>query len=354
MKHKASVQLRRIPIIFCLIFSVFVLLIYPSQISNGIKRGIFLVTENVIPALFPFMVLSSYISKSHIIDPICKVLDKPSKKIFKISGKGIMCVLLGFCGGYPIGAKTACEYYKSGNVSQEEVQRLFIWCVNPSPAFIITSVGYLMLGSSGAGKIIYLSCVISSLFSGMVARFAGDEKYTAPNNVAAQGKENIFVESVSSAGKAMLCVCGWVLTFSAVSAGLEIFIKNRDLLTFMSSVFEVTTGCKTAVSEGLSLPLIAAIAGFGGFAVIFQIAPYLERCCVNIKHFICWRIFNSALSAVVCNFFINLYPSTLKAGASVTVGTASLNVSHSIFSAIILVITCVVLILEVDYKKKLC
>ena len=54
---------------------------------------------------------------------------------------------------------------------------------------------------------------------------------------------------------------------------------------------EVTTGCKTAVSYSLSLPVIAGISGFGGFAVICQCASYSNLCKVKMKYLI-GRVFD--------------------------------------------------------------
>ena len=45
--------------IVIILFCVLAVLIFPKEISNGVKNGLILLGENLIPALFPFMVLSS-------------------------------------------------------------------------------------------------------------------------------------------------------------------------------------------------------------------------------------------------------------------------------------------------------
>ena len=142
--------------------------------------------------------------------------------------------------------------------------------------------------------------------------------------------------------------------FSAITKVLRRFISNDVMYVFISSVSEITVGCTTLIKNNISVPVICAALGFGGFAVIFQIAPYLEKCNFSLKYIICWRILTGALSAFYCSQILNLCPLSLQVYKTVTLGSATLHFSHSITAAIILLVTCTVLILEVDYRKKVC
>ncbi|MBE6800880.1 MAG: hypothetical protein E7529_06710, partial [Ruminococcaceae bacterium] len=70
MKRFSSILLKNIftLIIVCAIGAC--LIIYPKSTAQGIKNGFLLLGNNLIPALFPFMVLSSYISGSTIAEII--------------------------------------------------------------------------------------------------------------------------------------------------------------------------------------------------------------------------------------------------------------------------------------------
>ena len=163
----------------------------------------------------------------------------------------------------------------------------------------------------------------------------------------------MFINAVAFSCKAMLSICGWVLLFSAFSRGINSFIHNHTVSVFFKAVAEVTVGSTTAVQEGLSLPVIGAITGFGGLAVIFQIAPYLEKCSFKLKYFICWRLVNAALSAFYCLKLVALFPNTVSS-STYLFNSYTPSIAHTPLASIILLLTCILLVFEVDNKRKIC
>ena len=330
------------------------LIIYPKNTAEGIKNGFLLLGNNLIPALFPFMVLSSYISQSTIAQAISKFFEKPFRFIFKASGYGVIAMILGCLGGYPVGAKTVCEFYESGKISRNDAERLLYWCINPSPAFLITAIGTFMLGDAEIGFILYFSCLLSSLTIGFFCRFlSSDEIYSVETRLP-ESKESIFVKSVSRGSEGMLGICGWILTFCVLASLCDALKLPYSISYIIKAVGEVTTGCKNAVSAGLSLPVIAAISGFGGFAVICQCASYSSVCKLKMKFLVCSRIINSALSAIFCSLLLKIFPQCENASVIISAGTTTFTLYHSISASIILIIMCILLVLEVDNRKKIC
>lgn len=346
--------LKLLPMLVGTVLCVAGLVIYPKETADGIKNGLLLLAENIIPSLFPFMVLSTYISSSPLIDFFAKILEKPAQKIFKTNAVALISVILGLLGGYPIGAKSAAEFYERGKLTENEVRRLLCWCVNPSPAFVITAVGTFMLANTKSGIILYFSCLSATLTIGFCTRFFSDGKSTLKTAESTVDRKNIFVNSVSVGSEAMFSVCGWVLVFSAIAVLSDVFSPNKTVAVLLKSVLEVTTGCGYAVSNGLPLPVICAILGFGGLAVIFQIAPYTEKCNIQIKTFICVKIINGALSSFFCSQFLKIFPQSTAVFTEIHAGGTVFPISHSISATLILLLMCTVLIFEVDNKRKMC
>ena len=330
------------------------LIIYPQNTAEGIKNGFLLLGNNLIPALFPFMVLSSYISGSSVAEMISRFFEKPFKLIFKTSGYGVIPFILGSLGGYPVGAKTVCEFYQNGKISQNDAGRLLYWCINPSPAFLITAVGTFMLGNTKSGFILYFSCMLSSLTVGFFCRFLSNGEIHPIEIQSAKSKESIFVKSVAKGSEGMLAICGWVLTFCVLASLCDALNLPYSVSYIINSVGEVTTGCKNAMSSGLSLPIIAGISGFGGFAVICQCASYSSHCKVEMKYLICARLINAALSGIYCSAFLKFFPQCENVSVVIGSGNATFTLYHSISASIILIIMCALLILEVDNRKKVC
>ncbi len=354
MKKLSSLLLKNLVTLIIVSAISVCLVLHPKFTVTGIKNGFELLGNNLIPALFPFMVLSSYVSKSDISQFIKKLFEKPFRYIFKTNGYGIMPFVMGLLGGYPIGAKLINDFNKEGKITQNETERLFYWCINPSPAFTITAVGTFMLGNTQSGFILYASCVLASLTVGFFCRFITDDTYHSLKCEKNNKNKNIFVKSVSDAGEAMLSVCGWMLTFSVISAFCDGLIFQSSALTLIKSVAEVTLGCKNASETGLSLPIIAGILSFGGLAVICQCLKYSTECGVKPKFFICARLINAALSSLYCSFIIKLFPGSQEVVAIISTSKMQFTLYHSTAATIILLIMCILLILEVDNRKKVC
>lgn len=331
------------------------LLVYPSYTSAGIKKGLLLLGENIIPSLFPFMVLSTYVSQSPATEFMARLMDKPSRKIWNVNGNGLIAVFLGLIGGYPVGAKTVAEFYADGKLSQQEASKLMNWCVNPGPAFVITAVGTYMLNNTVSGIILYASNLLSCLYISIFTRFFNSiELPKAPCYSSKEKSSNLLIKSVSTGSEGMLSTCGWVLTFSAVAALLDATVTTKGLRLFLQCVTEVTTGCGICTQVPLPLPAISAVIGFGGFAVIAQVAPYLTKCGVSIKQFICWKAVNSALSAFFCSGLLKLFPQGIAVFSGSSQASPVPTLSSGISVAIVLFLMCLVFIFEVDNKRKIC
>ena len=342
-----------LPAFLGIFLSVSGLLIFPKEASDGIKAGFGLLGSDLLPSLFPFMVISAYVCENKLIHKLASFLDKLTKKTFKTNGYGIIAFILGIMGGYPVGAKVIRDYYVTGKLNQNEAERLFYWCINPSPVFSVTAVGLLMMGNIKTGGIIYLSCILSSITIGFFCRFLSDDTTTKKIDFTVPKKvDNSCVKAVSSGTEAMLSICGWVLIFSAFSYVVSALPLNESIKLFVKSISEVTTGCNTAIENRLPVAVVTAIVGFGGFAVIFQINSFASSCNVKLSRLVCSRVINSSFSVVFYSLITKLFPQYTE--AAVVIGTESNNfiLYKNIPAAILLLIMCALLILEVDNRKK--
>ena len=138
---------------FVLLIILVELILHPQEIGFGIKNGLRLSGECVIPSLFTFMIFSAYISVSPYTHHLSRLFEKPAHLLFGTNGEGLCTVILGMLGGYPIGAKTVSDFYNRNLLSQNQAKQLFSWCVNPSPAFVITATGTFMLRNTATGVI---------------------------------------------------------------------------------------------------------------------------------------------------------------------------------------------------------
>ena len=354
MKKYFKTLVTDLPKILCAIGILAIIIIHPETATKGVKNGISLLLTIIIPSLFPFLVLSSFIASSKAFYNLSGIMGPLTTRIFKINKNGFIPILMGLTGGYPIGAKVTADLYKANRLTQNEAERLMLFTINSGPAFALTAVGTNMLGNTLSGVILYISTILTSLTIGFFCRFLSDKKELDVNKIITSEKsENIFINSVASGANAIINISAWVLTFSCLSEIIFAFNLAEKTALFLNAIMEVSNGCKVC-SQVISLPLISAILGFGSFSVICQVSPYLKACKVKMKNFFVSRILNASLSAFFTFNLIKLFPEAVNTSVVFHVNNQPLNLSYTVASSIFLLVMCLIFVLQVDNRKKIC
>ena len=143
--------LRDSVVLIALLTAALALVTAPTQAMTGAKNGLTLCCNVIIPSLFPFFVLSSLAVDLGLAAYLGRLLEGVMRPLFRVSGCCAMAVVLGFVGGYPLGAKTALELYRQGLCTKTETERLLAFCNNSGPAFILGVVGAGIFGSGQIG-----------------------------------------------------------------------------------------------------------------------------------------------------------------------------------------------------------
>ena len=75
--------------------------------AQAVREGLALCGGSVIPALFPFLVVSRLFVATGSAAALGQLLAPLTRRMLGVSGPGGTAVLLGLLGGYPVGAQTA-------------------------------------------------------------------------------------------------------------------------------------------------------------------------------------------------------------------------------------------------------
>ncbi len=273
-------------LLFCLM-SVLVLLLtfaYSDAVIEAMKTGMALCTKTVIPALFPFLVISELLVSSGATNVIGRFFAKPLGALFSLSRHGASVVLLGMLCGFPIGIKSAISLYRQGKISRAELLHLSTFCNNPSSAFLISAVGGTLFGSALFGVLLYLTHIISSFIIGFAGRFYFEKaKCESAYAVCSENKKerhagfvSAFTNAVRQSAEGMLFICAFVVFFSAVLGALRVLCDNFALpelfRVLLFGAFEMTSGISAAsrLPTAAAIPVCAAIGGWSGLSVHFQ------------------------------------------------------------------------------------
>lgn len=327
---------KKILITFILFVSIFILIAKTEVVTSAAKYALLLCATSVIPALFPFFVLTGLMVNCGVVTTLGNFLSPVSDKLFKTSGAGAVVFIMGILCGYPTGARVISELYLSGRLSKDEAERLLAFCNNSGPLFVIGAVGVGMLGSKELGILLYgihvISAVITGVFLSLFAK-EQDNKISASTYILPFGEA--FTASVESAVKSILNVCGYVVFFGCFVEVIKPYIPG----VFINSLFEVTVGAKDIISSGIKnndmLMLLSGTIGFGGVCVFFQVKGATTKARLSC---VCY-LFGKTLQMTVSMALMKIYLMTKRevmVFAPVSVAHTTFHVSYVILFVFLL------------------
>lgn len=305
----------------CLFFLLFLMLISPKVTVSGAANGLLLWYSSVVPALFPFMVLSSLIVSGGGLS----VLMAPFRLIFGpllgLSDAGCYVLISGLVCGFPMGAKTCADFLLTGQISRQEGRLLMAICNHPSPMFVL---GYFY--SFFAGKLplplLLLAVYGPAVLLAAAARLTEWRK-PHPRGTAAHSNglphlqpaaDAVSFDQAILSSVEVLCKIGGCLMFFSIA--IE-FLRNvswlpAPLFLFLTGALEMTTGIRE-LALGLPFPLSAAAAcaslTFGGCSGVFQTMAAIgnaKKAGLSIRQYCVWKLLHAALAAEILLCFCRL------------------------------------------------
>lgn len=350
------VNIRKLPgvfMCFCAAAAATVLVAYPQQAVCGAGEGLRICAGVVVPSLFPFLALSAFAAASPSCKAALRFLSPLMRHIFRLPAAATPAVLFGIIGGYPVGCTTAYRLFSRNEITAEQAQRLTCFCVNAGPAFVITAVGSVMLGSIRAGIILFASCVLSSLLIGIMLGFTAEKPTETESDIRQTGGEiQALVDGTEKAAQSIIKICAWTVLFSCISAVLQAHIANDRLFAVLKCITEVTSGCAVVTQSG-NLCAVAATLGWGGLCVCCQVLESVKKCGASLSVFFAFRAVNSALAAVICSVLLRFFPIEQSVFSNVASVTAN-RFSYSACATAALMCLCIVFVIDLDRSRKMC
>lgn len=274
------------------------LLALSSQAAEAVRQGLRLCAEAVVPALFPFFVLSSLFVSLGCADVPSQLLGRLMHRLFGCSGSGGSAFLLGILGGYPLGARTIGELYRTNRLSLPEAEALLCFCNNAGPAFILGIAGLGVFGELRVGVWLYLIHVAAATIVGLVL---GRAKGGAPHRrTVSQPVPPFFsalVDAIASAGAAMIKICAFVVFFYTL---LHLFSALTGVeQPLLLGAVELTRGITALTGGRESFIAASALLGWGGISVHCQTASVLAGTPLRIGRYLRAKALHAAAAAAL-------------------------------------------------------
>lgn len=237
--------LHRLTLPFAVIYGI-LLLCVPEASAEGFETGMRLCVGSVLPALFPFFVVSNLM----IHTPGNQVLGRPLRSLVRVCGlrseDTAVLLMLSWLGGYAVCAKLIGGALRTKRIRCSEAQALLILGCCSSPGFVIGSVGGFMLGNLRLGILLYFLQLASNLFAAALlwAKIHPEESSSATGLKAACITPVSLPQAISSALDSSLSVCGCVLFFCVTVSAIKAVVPMNDLVTAcLCAVLEISSGC---------------------------------------------------------------------------------------------------------------
>lgn len=340
------------PCVTFIILMGFLLLCYPEAATEGVKKGISVCINTLIPTLFPFMLLSQFAVGIKMFNTNSKILSRIFYMLFRLPPSTLPIIVFSFIGGFPLGALLIKSAYEKGEISLSQGQRMLLFCVIPGPSFAVTTVGYALYGSEKIGMIVYASSVLASLIIGFLSRFLCEDEEVCESKQFTTMKvrySTALGESVNLSVKGIVNICVWVVVFSCVGELVRMFVISPKMSDFILMISEVTNGVYRA-AYSYSLPIVCAVIGFSGFCLHIQVIPSIIRLKLRYRYFLVARIIAAAFNCIICYLLMDFFKSDV-AAVAVGVRAETVSVASSVPMCMCLMIFCGLFVAGEDFYK---
>ena len=309
------------------------LMLYPQDSMSAAREGLKLCYNVIIPSLFPFFVLSALVVDLGLAGYIGRALEGLMRPLFNVPGACASAFVLGFVGGYPVGARTALSLYQKGMCTKTEAERLLSFSNNSGPAFILGVVGAGVFASSRVGVLLSLAHAAASICVGLFFRFyrrgkKGREARVSPK-FEAERFTTAFTGAVKNSFLSTLNICAFVVFFTVVirllflSGALPALARLLGVLLsplgftqewaerLLTGAIELSSGVWTLSGAGGMagrMSMAAFMLGWAGLSVHCQVLSFLGGSGLSVRTYIAGKFLHGGLAALFTALLVRLFP----------------------------------------------
>jgi len=304
-KSNIPALLIRIAFLTLCIMLILFMLIHPELTIPEVKRSMVYCGEVLIPAVLPFLVLSSLlgitgfelISSSGTLRHLCRYL----YRLLGIPAPAFTVFVLSLVSGPPFGASYAAMLYSSGHITKSEAEHTAAISSGVSPAYLILGVGGGIFGDRRVGIVIWLSQVLTALVFGIVTSHTVGGKCGVTEIQKSAALYSALPKSISNAGRSMVTVCASVIFFTAVCVPVSMLLPS--LAPYIRPLIELNYGL---YGTALQRWYVGFACGFSGVCMLMQSAGELSEAGLSPVRLIMCRCVCAVICSVVCGVTVSI------------------------------------------------
>lgn len=320
-------SIKKIILSVLIILVMLVLLLKPDRYIQSFLNGVKVWAICVLPALFPFIILTKLLSSLNIFEFRNKFFKLTARKLFNLDSNFFLVFFMSIISGYPIGSKLISELYEKGFLTKHEAMRMSTIASTSGPMFLLGTIGTGLIKNKFFGILILLVHIISAILNGLLYRNIGkNSPNTLPTTLnTANSTENTLSSHIDSSISSILMIGGFIcLSFVLVDIlndfyVIDFFTKiiNSFLAffnlsspftkSFLGGLIETTRGVLdiTNISKSKEiLPLITFLVNFSGLSILLQSITYLQKCKIKSSFIFLTKLTHALIGFVIMKIII--------------------------------------------------
>ena len=290
------------------------LIFFPGISMPAAAESLNIWLSNIVPAVFPFVVCVNMLISSDICSGSLSAADTFMRSVFNLPAASVLPIAAGLLSGCPLGGKITADMYLKGHITSDEAQRIIGFINNPSPVFVICAVGIGLLNSAAYGRLIYLSCLLSTFMGALIFKFyyTKNALYYPVRSHKDYSGSDIMLNSVSI----ILKIGGYIIFFGVISRFAE-FIPYIG--KYLSCIVEMSGGSAKIASWDIDMrtktALIAFVLSFGGICIQMQVISFLRGMPVKKYIFFISYIIKAIFAYCFCYTLFPLFNASMQTSA---------------------------------------
>lgn len=303
---------RRKTIAIIMLTVTVIMIINSESIADVTLNSMKITATNIIPSLFPFMVISSLIVSSGAADILGRII--PISRIFKLPHCASTPIMIGALCGFPLGAVSSVELYKNGYISKVQTEVLISISNITGPSFIVFVIGKSIWNNIRFGIFLYLFQLISAISAALIVNRIIYPVTASDQSVQFTVKSTPFLESLSdairNASLSSLTVCGFITFFAVIigsSSEMLSFIP-QSITSFISAILEFSEASRNSVLlPSVTGAFMCGFAiGWSGVSVLCQTAYFTAPHGLSLKRYITVKILEGIFLGILSSFYAHI------------------------------------------------
>ncbi len=261
---------------------------------EGARAGVELCLKTVIPALFPFFLLSVLLTSSFL--GCSFALLRPLGRLFGMPKGGESLLIPALLGGYPVGAQAVAGAVQAGQLSHQAGARLLAFCNNAGPAFLFGIVGP-MFPRAWMAWALWGIHIAGALAAALLLPGSDEMVSLSP------GKPLSLSAALRAALGVMATVCGWVVLLRVLIAFLSrwmLWLLPTAAQVAVIGLLELSNGCCALLAiEDVPLRFLicSGMLACGGLCVTMQTRSVAQG--LSLEYYLPGKLVQTAVSLLL-------------------------------------------------------